>query len=131
MRIEEREAAVVAEIFALYLEPQSSLGTVVRSLHERAIPVARGGKWWCITSVRNVLTNPVSTGMIYANREHPEPTHQRLSALKPIGQTRASFHANRPEEWIEVRRVPAIISQEQFDPRDSQAEPESALCAAQ
>lgn len=115
VRIEAVEAAVVAEIFTLYLQPQSSLGAVVRYLHDHSIPSPRGGPRWCITSVRRILRNPVYTGRVYANREHPRATYKRRSPLQPVGKSKVSYHPNPPEEWIEVIGVPAIISQAQFD----------------
>jgi site-specific DNA recombinase len=65
---DEAKAAVVAEIFAMYLEEGASLFGLSRHLESRGIPAPRGGKVWSVATLRGILTNPVYAGRIYACR---------------------------------------------------------------
>ena len=85
VRPDEPKAAVVAEIFAMYLEQGASLFGVSRHLQERGIPAPRGGKIWSVATLRGILTNPVYAGRIYAERTRYRPARIRRSATHPIG----------------------------------------------
>jgi site-specific DNA recombinase len=112
---EEAKAAVVAEIFAAYLEPGASLFGVSRRLREMGVPAPRGGKAWSTATLRGILTNPVYAGRVYAGRVRYRPARIRRSATHPIGQPHNSSDPLPEEEWIFVAEVPAVVSQEQFD----------------
>jgi len=62
------EAAVVAELFALYLEPGASLARLAQTLQWRAIPTPSGNDRWSGPTIRGILGNPTYTGQIYAQR---------------------------------------------------------------
>ncbi len=109
------KAAVVAEIFAMYLEEGASLFGVSRHLEARGIPAPRGGRVWSVATLRGILTNPVYAGRIYAGRVRYRPPKIRRSATHPIGHPHDSAVPLPPEEWIPVASVPAVVSQEQFD----------------
>jgi site-specific DNA recombinase len=115
VRPDEAKAAVVAEIFATYLEQGASLFGVSRHLEARGIPAPRGGKVWSVATLRGILTNPVYAGRIYAGRVRYRPAKIRRSATHPIGHPHDSAVPLPPEEWIPVASVPAVVSQEQFD----------------
>jgi site-specific DNA recombinase len=61
-----------------------------------APPLVRGR--WNVTTLRQMLTNPVYTGQVYAGRIQSAPL-----SVRPR------------EDWIEVAAVPAIITGELFD----------------
>ena len=115
VRLDEAKAAVVAEIFAAYLEPGASLFGVSRHLREMGVPAPRGGKAWSTATLRGILTNPVYTGKVYAGRVRYRPAKIRRSATHPIGHPHDSSVPLPEEEWIFVAQVPAVVSQEQFD----------------
>jgi site-specific DNA recombinase len=98
--LEEAKAAVVAEIFASYLEPGASLFGVSRHLRELEVPAPRGGKAWSTATLRGILTNPVYTGKVYAGRMRYRPARIRRSATHPIGHPHDSFDPLPEEEWI-------------------------------
>jgi site-specific DNA recombinase len=77
--LDEAKAAVVAEIFAAYLEPGASLFGVSRHLREMGVPAPRGGKAWSTATLRGILTNPVYAGKIYAGRVRYRPARIRRS----------------------------------------------------
>ena len=113
--LDEAKAAVVAEIFAAYLEPGASLFGVSRHLREMGVPAPRGGKAWSTATLRGILTNPVYAGKVYAGRVRYRPPKIRRSATHPIGHSHDSAVPLPPEEWTFVAQVPAVVSQEQFD----------------
>jgi site-specific DNA recombinase len=109
------EAAVVAEIFAWYLEGRHSLHGLVDPLHELGVPSPSGKPHWSGPSVRGILKNPVYTGRVYANRTRYRDAQVRRSATHPIGRPQGSATPVPEGEWIEVGTVPAVVTREQFD----------------
>ena len=104
VRPDEAKAAVVAEIFAAYLEPGASLFGVSRHLREMGVPAPRGGKAWSTATLRGILTNPVYAGKVYAGRVRYRPAKIRRSATHPIGHPHDSSVPLPEEEWIFVAR---------------------------
>jgi site-specific DNA recombinase len=96
--LEEAKAAVVAEIFAAYLEPGMSLFGVSRHLREMGVPAPRGGKAWSTATLRGILTNPVYAGKVYAGRVRYRPPKIRRSATHPIGNLHDSAVPLAPEK---------------------------------
>jgi len=113
--LEPAEAAVVAEIFARYLQPGASLFKVARILRESHICSPTGRPVWALASVRAILSNPVYTGQVYAGRMRYRSPAVRRSATHPIGRSHDSASLTPPEEWIPVATIPAIVTQTQFD----------------
>jgi site-specific DNA recombinase len=109
------EAAVVAEIFAWYLQGGHTLHKLVDHLHGMGFPSPSGKPYWSVSSVRGVLTNPVYTGRVFAGRTRYRDAKVRRSATHPIGCPHGTAAPVPEEEWIEVGAVPAIVSREQFD----------------
>jgi site-specific DNA recombinase len=118
VRVEPSEAAVVGEMFARYLETDGSLGGLAKYLTAQGLPSPTGKACWKGSSVRGILTNPAYTGQLYAGRDAGRVASRaargRRSALQPVG-LRPSSSAVPPAEWIPVARIPAVVSQEQFD----------------
>jgi site-specific DNA recombinase len=110
--IEAVEAAIVAQMFAWYLDPDGTLYQVAKRLNDLGIANPSGQSGWHTSTIRGMLTNPAYTGTVYANRMRAVPAHQRLSALRPIGQSQSNIL--RPEaEWIPIH-VPALVTEEVF-----------------
>jgi site-specific DNA recombinase len=114
MRLDEEKAAVV-EIFAMYLEEETSLFRVSERLRARGIRSPRDREVWTVSSLRWILTNPVYTGKVYAGRTRQRPPRIRRSATHPIGRPGNTAVPVAQEEWIPVSTVQAIVTQEQFD----------------
>ncbi|WZP00157.1 recombinase family protein [Isosphaeraceae bacterium EP7] len=113
--LDPAEAAVVAEMFAWYLQGRRTLLGLVNHLHEMGVTSPTGKPFWGIASVRGVLTNPVYTGRIYAGRSRYRVPRVRRSATHPIGKPQKTAELLPPEEWITVGVVSAVVTQEQFD----------------
>ena len=109
------EAAVVAEIFAWYLEGRHTLHGLVDHLHELGVPSPSGKPHWSGPSLRGILRNPVYTGRVYAGRTRCRDAQIRRSATHPIGRPQGTATPVPEREWIEVGAVPAVVSREQFD----------------
>ncbi len=113
VQLDEAESAQVVQMFAWYLESQTTLYTVAKRLSDLSLPTPTGKPRWNVSTVRGILKNPAYTGNAYTNRSRPVSAKHRKSALRPIGPGNST--APRPvEEWIAVP-VPAIVSQENFD----------------
>ncbi|MBI4543578.1 MAG: recombinase family protein, partial [Gemmatimonadetes bacterium] len=101
LRIEEREAAVVRQIFAWHVEERCALRSIAQRLQVQGISTPKGGQLWTAQTVRGILRNPVYIGSWPVNRTRmaDDKTHTRR---------------RRPaEEWI-ILTVPAIIDPETF-----------------
>jgi site-specific DNA recombinase len=109
------EAAVVAEIFAWYLEGRHTLHGLVDHLHELGIPSPSGKPHWSGPSIRGILRNPVYTGRVYANRARCRDAQIRRSATHPIGRPHGTATPLPERDWIDVGAVPAVVTREQFD----------------
>src|SRR6266852_3193991 len=83
VRLEASEAAIVAEIFASYLQEGQSLIGVTKQLMAQQITSPTGRRRWNQASVRGIVANPVYTGTVYIGRSRVTPAHQRHSALAP------------------------------------------------
>ena len=112
VRTEPGEAALVAQLFDWYLEPQATVYRLARRLTDLGVPAPRGGSRWNTASVRGILRNPSYAGRALSNRTQVAPARGRKSAMLPAGP--GVSHAPRPEEdWITVP-VPAIVSEQTF-----------------
>ena len=115
VRLDEAQAAVVAEIFSWYLQEDHSLLSVAKHLFDLNICSPTGKKRWGLATLRALLTNPAYVGQVYAGRSQYRPPKVRRSSTHPIGHPHNSSVLVPQEEWIAVAHVPAIVSQQQFD----------------
>jgi site-specific DNA recombinase len=115
IRLDEADAAIVAEIYAWYLQEGTTLYGLVRRLEARNIPSPFGRKVWGLATLRGILTNPTYTGQVYAGRMQYHPSKIRRSATHPIGKSHGTATWLPPEEWIPIAKIPAIVTQEEFD----------------
>src|SRR3954449_8469693 len=84
------EAAVVAELFAMYREPGTSLTRLALHLDRCGVPTPSGAPRWSSPTIRGILRNPVYAGQVYALRtRHRAPTH-RSSAIHHVSSPRAT-----------------------------------------
>ena len=113
--LEPAAAAVVAEIFAGYLEHGATLLKVIRTLCAHRICSPTGNPIWRLATVRGILSNPVYTGQVFAGRMRYRVPSIRRSAMLPMGRSHPSGTLLPPEQWIPVATVPAIVTQAQFD----------------
>jgi site-specific DNA recombinase len=115
VRLEAAEAATVTEMFAYYQQEGHTLRGLAKHLRELGVRGPRGSLHWSDGTIHHILTNPVYTGTVYAGRNHYRPATGRISPLKPVGGGNGSVERVPVDEWIVVARIPAIVSQEQFD----------------
>src|SRR5512133_1052177 len=76
--LDPAEAAIVAELFAMYREPGVSLMQLTARLDARGVPTPSGTPRWSCATVRGILRNPAYTGRVYAQRTRSRaPLHRR------------------------------------------------------
>ena len=115
VRLDEAEAAAVRDLFAWFVDEGASVSGLARRLRGLGIASPSGLSSWCLSAVRNVLTNPVYLGQVFGNRLRARPVERRRSALRPVGRGGDSRRVTDPAEWIAVATVPAIVGREQFE----------------
>jgi site-specific DNA recombinase len=113
--LDPAEAAIVAELFAMYREPGVSLMQLTARLDARGVPTPSGTPRWSCATVRGILRNPAYTGRVYAQRTRSRAPLHRRSATHPIGHPSCTAVPQPAERWILVGQVPAVVSQAQFE----------------
>ena len=113
--LDPAEAAVVAELFALYREPGTSLMQLAMHLDARGVPTPSGAPRWSSPTIRGILRNPTYTGQVYAHRTQYRPPTHRRSATHPIGRPHGTAVPQPADTWLLVGQVPAVVSQAHFD----------------
>jgi site-specific DNA recombinase len=114
-RIKDAEGAIVGEVFALYLQPGQSLCSVRTYLKHLHVPTPTGKTRWTTATLRRILRNPASTGVVYAGRGRVQPSTRRRSPLASVGQRGTTSTPTEPEQWILVGRIPALVTPELFE----------------
>jgi site-specific DNA recombinase len=115
VRLEPAEAAIVAELFALYLQDKVGLIKVAKHLYAQGVPSPTGQPRWGLATIRGLLTNPAYTGQVFAGRMRYRPAKIRRSATHPLGRPHDSATLTPREEWIPVAQIPAIVTPAQFE----------------
>lgn len=116
IRVEESEAAVVAEIFAWYLEAGVTLREVGLRLQAHGCVTPGGQTRWAVSTIKGILSNPVYTGVVYGGRMRVCEAQRRRSPLQVRkGGERKSHRILPREQWIEIARISAIVSEEEFE----------------
>jgi site-specific DNA recombinase len=115
VRLDEAQAAVVKEIFSLYIEEGATLWSIARHLHAQRIPTAHSKRQWALSTLRTILTNPVYTGRVYSGRQVWGVGRRRHSATHQVARSPRSRLSVARDNWTQVATVPAIISDEHFE----------------
>jgi site-specific DNA recombinase len=115
VRIEASEAAVIREIYALYVQEGLSICQLAKHLQRQGIPTPSGKTLWGLATLRAILRQPAYTGKVFAERYHYRKPCIRRSATHPIGTPHDTAVEQPPEAWIFVATIPAIISQQEYD----------------
>jgi site-specific DNA recombinase len=115
VRVEEAEAAVIKEIFALYVWEGFSLCRLAKHLQQQGIPTPSDKRIWSLSTLRAFLRQPAYTGKVYANRTQYRAPRIRRSATHTLGTPHGTAEELPPEAWLLVATIPAIITQEEFE----------------
>src|SRR6266581_4285067 len=86
VRVDPGEAALAAQLFDWYLEPQATLYRLTARLAELGVATPTGKPRWNTASVRGILRNPAYAGRALTNRTQVTPARRRRSALLPAGR---------------------------------------------
>ena len=112
VRLDAAEAAVVQELCTDYVAGGVTRYALAQWLPQRHLPTPTGRKYWNVSTVRGLLTNPAYTGRAIHGRWRTTPARQRWSPLRPVGSGE-SGRPTPPDEWIMVP-VPALVTEEVF-----------------
>src|ERR671915_1175607 len=94
------EAAVVAELFAMYREPGTSLMQLALRLDARGVPTRSGTPRWSSPTIRGILRNPTYTGQVYAQRTRYRAPSRRRSATHAIGRPHGTAVPQPADSWL-------------------------------
>src|SRR6266513_2106077 len=94
VRVDPGEAALVAQLFDWYLEPQGTVYRLARRLTDLGVPTPRGGPRWNTASVRGILRNPSYAGRAVSNRTQVVPVPAIVSG-EAFAQVQAKLDANQ------------------------------------
>ncbi len=119
MEVDQAQAAIVREIFAMLVDEHLACRAICRRLTERGTPSPKGGRIWHPSVLQRILTNTAYVGrFVYGKNEAAEP--QR--AFKPVGERkrkRSSRKALPPEQWVTIPCAP-IVAEETFQRAQAQ-----------
>lgn len=111
--INDPEAAVVREIYRMFVEEQLGLRAIVRELEARGIPTRTGLRRWGKSQVHKILSSEVYIGRAYYFKTYPD-VPERHRQHKPYRQNPKTTKRRRdPKEWIPIA-VPPIIDHDTF-----------------
>ncbi|WAH35837.1 recombinase family protein [Alicyclobacillus dauci] len=109
----EEEAAIVREIYRLYIQERLSLRAIAKRLDAIGAPTkTRQSMHWSHATVQRILSNEIYTGRYYYNRR----ITAKVRGVTSRGRTRHRRVKGWREaaEWIEIH-VPNIIDEEWFE----------------
>jgi len=115
-KIEEREAAIVREIFRRYVEEHEPIGRLAHWLREQGIRTPRGKTFWTRGAIGRMLRNPAYCGRAaFGKRQQvDEPARvTRVHRDRGIHRGPTTTRRRSPAHWIEIP-VPPIVSEEVF-----------------
>ncbi len=108
--IDEREAAMVRQLFDWYTGPEHcTIRQITARLEEANRPLLRRGRHWQYSVVLGLLQQPAYLGRVYANRVRILPETVGTPRQTGRGLRKAAQSEARPaEEWIELH-VPVLL----------------------
>jgi len=117
VEIEEKEAAVVKQIYKFYIYDHMSLNEISRRLCESGIKSPRGNSYWHRSTIVGILKNRAYIGSaFYGKTEKYEGIPDKIrhyksrTYIKPQNAKRVRSE----KEWFEIM-IPAIISENDFE----------------
>ena len=117
IEIEEKEAAVVKQIYKFYIYDHYSLNEISRRLGENGIRSPKGNSYWHRSTIVGILKNRAYTGSAsYGKTEKYEGKPDKIRYYKS-GIHISPKHAKRvrpEEEWFEIN-IPPIVGENDFE----------------
>lgn len=91
--IDEEKAAVVKEIYTLYLDGYS-LGKIAKQLNAEGITTQRGNKW-SRQAIYNILTNDFYVGIVRFNDIVQKGEHEKIISTMKFNKVKAKLKENK------------------------------------
>jgi site-specific DNA recombinase len=107
--VQPEEARIVRTIFRWFASDGEGPGAIARRLNDLGVPSRKGGQWHREV-VRQILANPVYTGVFHANRW--DTAGCSLNRHRPP-EERVSPQLRPAAEWVPVA-VPPLVEPELF-----------------
>jgi site-specific DNA recombinase len=106
--IDEAEAEVVRLLYGWLIDEQLTIRQILKRLHAGPWRPRNGKPCWSTALVHHILSDPVYTGVAYANRYAYVPAKRPRGRPGPRQGEASCKQLRPPEEWIPIP-VPAII----------------------
>lgn len=110
LEVVEEEARVVRFIFDQYTGAGRGLNGIARELTRSGVPTRKNRAAWHRQVVRQIVRNPVYTGIYHANRR--DMAGMALNRFRPSGE-KVRTRERDPAEWIPVK-VPVLVDGAQW-----------------
>jgi len=114
----EPQKSVAVDMWTWYAEGRYSLAGIAKHLNQHGVPTPRAAKQWCVSSIRNILTNPVYKGVAYFGKFEKRMEDGRKGQLHPkTGRPIITDvqQKNAPvENWVAID-CPALVTEEVWD----------------
>jgi site-specific DNA recombinase len=114
--LNETEAEMVRQVFALYTQEQAGIGGIARQLNERGVRTRTGKCRWERSTIWGMLSNPAYQGTACFGKTEACERKRITRPLRLRGgySPRSNAHRNRPrDQWIEIA-IPAIVDKATF-----------------
>jgi site-specific DNA recombinase len=117
--IDEAQAEVVRQVFALYTADALSIGAITRELNALGVPTRKEHACWERSTVWAMLRNPAYRGVACFGKTQEAPRQRRSSRMvrqrtQPPRRGARTQRETPREQWIEIP-VPALVDERTFD----------------
>ena len=107
--VNEHEAELVRLLYGWLTEEQTTIRQILKRLNAGPHHPRSGRRFWSISVVHHILSDPVYAGTAYSNRYEAVPP-KKLHRLRGPRTPEATCRQLRPrEQWIAIR-VPALVN---------------------
>jgi len=114
----EPQKSVALDMWTWYAEGRYSLAGIAKHLNQHGVPTPRRAKQWCVSTIRNILTNPVYKGTAYFGKIEKRLVDGRKGQINPTtGRPIITDvqQKNAPEEnWVAID-CPPLVTEEVWD----------------
>ena len=112
--LNQAEAAVMREVYRLFVEKELTLHALVREVNALGIRTRNGLNLWSRSALHRILTSETYIGTAHLFKTYPaEPERHRKATPYRKNPKTTRGHRDR-SEWVAVT-VPAIVDRETYD----------------
>ncbi|HUT73262.1 MAG TPA: recombinase family protein, partial [Armatimonadota bacterium] len=112
--IDEAEAAVVRDIYRLFVTKELPVCALVRELEALGIPTRSGNQRWIRSTLHKILTSEAYIGTAHLFKTYPAAPECPRKAVQYRKNPKTSRGRRDRQEWVPIA-VPAIIDRATYD----------------